>query len=116
MSYVVSKKKKFRQTFPLRTKKWRLDEDSALLKGKKSEKSRTILDWAFLMRKIGPNTFQVPFIDIRYSTPKMIPIINSFLQPISKLSGIGVSTIPNHRGPHQSPKTTTNTPKKQLFP
>ena len=53
--------------------------------------------------------------NIRYSTLKMTPITISLLQPISNLSGIGVSTIPNHWGPHQSPKTATLTPKKQLF-
>ena len=54
--------------------------------------------------------------NIRYSTPKMTPLTISLLQPISNLSGIGVSTIPDHWGPHQSPKMATHTPKKQLFP
>ena len=55
-------------------------------------------------------------VDIRYSTQKMTPLTISLLQPISNLSGIGISTIPDHQGPHQSPKTATHTPKKQLFP
>ena len=54
--------------------------------------------------------------DIRYSTPKITTLTISLLQPLSNLSGIGVSAIDNHQGPHQSPKTATNTPKKQLFP
>ena len=54
--------------------------------------------------------------DISYSTPKMPQLTISLLQPISNLSGIGISTFPDHRGPHQSPKTATHTPKKQLFP
>ena len=63
---------------------------------------------------IYPSTF-VFVTHIRYSTTKMTPLTISLLQPISNLSGIGISTIPNHRGPHQSPKTATHTPKKQLF-
>ena len=55
-------------------------------------------------------------VNIRYSTPKITPQTISLIQPISNLSRIGISTIPNHRGPHQSPKTATHTPKKQLFP
>ena len=30
--------------------------------------------------------------------------------------GLPQSTIPDHRGPHQSPKTATHTPKKPLCP
>ena len=54
--------------------------------------------------------------NIWYSTPKMTPLTISLLQPISNLSGIGVSTIPNHRGPHQNPKMATHTPKNNCFP
>ena len=54
--------------------------------------------------------------NIRYSTLKMTPITISLLQPISNLSGNGISTILNHRGPHQSPKMTTRTPHKTPFP
>ena len=50
---------------------------------------------------------------IRYSTQKMTPLTISLLQPISHLSGIGISTIPNHRGAHQNPITATHTSKKQ---
>ena len=54
--------------------------------------------------------------NIRYSPAKMTPLIISLLQPILNLSVIGVSTIPYHWEPHQSPKMATHTPKKQLFP
>ena len=37
--------------------------------------------------------------DISYSTPKVTPLIISLLQPISNLSGIGISTVPNYWGP-----------------
>ena len=47
--------------------------------------------------------------NIMNSTPKIIPLTNFFIQPISYLSGIGISTIPNHRGPPQSPKTAART-------
>ena len=113
--YAVSKKQNFHQTFPLRTKKWRLDEDSALPKGKKSEKSRTIPDLAFLEENWTKYLLN-SFTDIRYSTPKMTPLTISLLQLISNLTEIGISTISDHRGPHQSHKTATHTPKKQLFP
>ena len=53
---------------------------------------------------------------IRYSTSKMTPLTISLLQLISTLSGISISTIPDHWGPHQSPKTATHTPKKHHFP
>ena len=54
--------------------------------------------------------------NIRYSTPKMIPLTISLLQPILNLSGIGISTVIDHRGPHQSPKTSTRSPKNNGFP
>ena len=54
--------------------------------------------------------------DISYSTPKMPQLTISLLQPISNLYGIGIFTIPDHRGPHQSPKMTTHTSKKHHFP
>ena len=65
------------------------------------------------------NSFPSIFVfmaDIRQFTPKMTPLPISLLQPISNLSGIGVSIILNHQGPHQSHKTATHTPKNQLFP
>ena len=62
-----------------------------------------------------PNIFVV-VANIRNSTPKMTPLTISSLQPISNLSGTGVSTIHNHRGPRQSPKTVTHTPKNNCFP
>ena len=55
-------------------------------------------------------------VDIRYSTQKMTPLTISLLQPISNLSGISISTIPNHWGSHQSPRMATHTPQKKLFP
>ena len=54
--------------------------------------------------------------NITYFTPKMTPFTISLLLPTLNLSGIGISIIPDHRGPHQSPKMATNTPKKHLFP
>ena len=53
--------------------------------------------------------------NIRYSTPKMTPLTKVGLQPISYLTGIGISTFPNHQGPHQCPKIATQTPWKILF-
>ena len=40
--------------------------------------------------------------NIRYSTLKMTPLTTFWLQPISYLTGIGISTFPNHQGPHQT--------------
>ena len=45
----------------------------------------------------------------------MTPLIISLLQPISNLSGIGVSAIPDHWGPHQSPKMAHIHPKHNGF-
>ena len=47
--------------------------------------------------------------NIRYSTPKMTPLTTFWLQPISYLTGIGISTFPDHQGPHQCPKIGTQT-------
>ena len=52
---------------------------------------------------------------IRYSTPKLTLLTILLLQPISYLSGIDISTIPDHRGPHQSPKMATHTHPKTPF-
>ena len=45
----------------------------------------------------------------------MTPLTIFWLQPISYLTGIGISTFPNHQGPHQCPKIATQTPWKILF-
>merc|ERR1711951_257604 len=54
--------------------------------------------------------------NIMYSTPKIIPLTNFFIQPISYLSGIGVSTIPDHRGPLRAPKRPQMPPTMHHFP
>ena len=53
--------------------------------------------------------------NIRYSTPKMTPLTTFWLQPISYLTGIGISTFPDHQGPHQCQQNSHKNILKSIF-
>ena len=46
----------------------------------------------------------------------MTPLTIFGLQPISYVSEIGISTKPDHQGPHLGPKTDMHVPQKTVFP
>ena len=47
--------------------------------------------------------------------PQNDPLTFFWLQPITCLSEICISTIPDHQGPHQNPKMATHTQQKTTF-